>query len=491
MTLITEINRNNYDATSGQTVFAYGFRILADSDLNVYVEGVLKTLTTDYTVSGAGDATGGNVTFTSGETPDDKVVIIRVEPQTQGSAYTGSGAFPSNTHEKALDKQMMVMQDVDEKLARSIKFIISSTLSAIDAPEGSSATDRGSKVWAWNGAGTALELIAATNVDSTSLIAVKGDTIQGGDTGAAEKHAIGTAGQSREVVSGKLGYVTQKTLSDFTNAQHDHSNTANAGTLPSTASVSTNYRSGLNCKQASTTTITVQAGVIDVDGTRVAKTADTTLTLGTATDWVDDTSDQAVSKYIYIYINAAAKIEMDDVAPDEADTSGNTSGILRYNDTGTDTSDRRMLSWAYLNATGSGELSTYEVGNLKDGDVQNSVLRTDSTQNTVNDAAYGADLTNTQIHFYTSGRGQVEIKCVIVGNVSQGMEYTAILNDGSDIVPSQDGAQHGSVGTSESDDAMPTHAEVYAQGGVTFEAKAKTDTTNWVVEEKTMIIQEN
>ncbi len=491
MTLTTTINRNDYTATSAQTVFAYAFRILADADLDVYVEGVLKTLTTDYTVSGAGDAGGGNVTFTSGVTLDEAVTIIRSVAQAQDTDYTASGPFTANDHETALDKNMMISQDIDEKLARAIKFIVSSTLSAVAAPEGSSASDRKGKIWGWdNTNGTALALFASTVVDAVSVIATKGDIVQGNASGAAAKLAIGPNGSLLEVVSGLLAYVTAPTISDFTNGTHDHSNTANAGSIVAGAMVApVNYRSGFNCKQATTVTITVEAGVIDVDGTTVTKTADTTLNLTTATDWVDDTSDQATGTYGYIYINAAGKIEMDNVAPDEANTSGSTSGILRYNDTGTDTSDRRMLGWFYMNATGAGELSTYEVGNLKDGDVHNSVVRTDSTQDLVNDTTYGTDLTNTTVHFYSSGRGTVAVKCHMDGTSSAASFNEAILDDGSNIVPSQDAER---ADTSSQPVSMtPQHAEAYVQGGITFKAQAKVSAGTYTVEEKTVMIQEN
>ena len=47
--------RAQYTATSGQTAFTYAFPIFADAELEVYVGNTLKTLTTDYTVSGAVD----------------------------------------------------------------------------------------------------------------------------------------------------------------------------------------------------------------------------------------------------------------------------------------------------------------------------------------------------------------------------------------------------------------------------------------------------
>jgi len=59
---------NEYTATASQTTFTYDFQIFADSEIKVYQTPTgqdfddttdLLTLTTHYTVTGAGDAGGG------------------------------------------------------------------------------------------------------------------------------------------------------------------------------------------------------------------------------------------------------------------------------------------------------------------------------------------------------------------------------------------------------------------------------------------------
>jgi hypothetical protein len=179
---------------------------------------------------------------------------------------------------------------------------------------------------------------------------------------------------------------------------------------------------------------------------------------------------------------------MDNVAPDESDTSGNTTGILRYNDTGTDTSDRRMIGWFYMNSVGSGELYSYEVGNLKDGDVHNSVVNTDTTNDTLNDLAYGTDITAMTTHFYCSGRGIVIIKGHVVFSATDASrEVTVEIHDGADIVASEAVA----ITVSTNDQSFsPVHAERYAQGGVTFDIKGKISGGSATVADKTLIVQE-
>lgn len=54
MTVSNTTSRWAYTGDGATTAFAYGNLIFAATDLKVYVAGVLKTLSTHYTVSGVG-----------------------------------------------------------------------------------------------------------------------------------------------------------------------------------------------------------------------------------------------------------------------------------------------------------------------------------------------------------------------------------------------------------------------------------------------------
>ena len=74
MTVSTTIIKNSHNGNGSTTNFAYQFKILQDSDLTVIIRSstgteTVKSLSTHYTVAGAGDASGGSITFTSGNTP--------------------------------------------------------------------------------------------------------------------------------------------------------------------------------------------------------------------------------------------------------------------------------------------------------------------------------------------------------------------------------------------------------------------------------------
>ena len=112
--------RAQYTATSGQTAFTYSFPIFTDGDLKVYVGSTLKTLTTDYTVSGAATSSGGAVTFTSGVANGSVVTIVRDIPQSRQSDYQTGGAFFAETINDDLDKLVMMSQQNEEELENRV-----------------------------------------------------------------------------------------------------------------------------------------------------------------------------------------------------------------------------------------------------------------------------------------------------------------------------------------------------------------------------------
>ena len=128
MTVSTTIIKNSHNGNGSTTTFAYSFKIFADSDLVVIIRSstgteTTKTLTTHYTVTGAGSASGGTVVFTSGNIPasGETVVIRRNVPQTQVIDYIANDPFPAETHEEGLDRNTMIAQQVSEATERSIK----------------------------------------------------------------------------------------------------------------------------------------------------------------------------------------------------------------------------------------------------------------------------------------------------------------------------------------------------------------------------------
>ena len=158
MTVSTTIIKNSHNGNGSTTNFAYQFKILQDSDLTVIIRSstgteTTKSLSTHYTVAGAGDASGGSITFTSGNTPasGQTVVIRRNVPQTQAIDYIANDPFPAETHEEGLDRATMVAQQVSEEADRSIKLSRTNTMTSTEFTVG--ATDRANKILAFDSTG--------------------------------------------------------------------------------------------------------------------------------------------------------------------------------------------------------------------------------------------------------------------------------------------------------------------------------------------------
>ena len=165
MTVSSTTVKNSAAGDGSTTGFTYSFKIFADTDLEVIIRSstgteTVKTLTTHYTVSGAGDASGGTVTFTSGNIPvsGETVVIKREVPQTQAIDYIANDPFPAESHEEGLDRATMTIQQMQEELNRSFKV---SATNSITTPEFTdNAATRADKALGFDSTGNVLTTIA-------------------------------------------------------------------------------------------------------------------------------------------------------------------------------------------------------------------------------------------------------------------------------------------------------------------------------------------
>src|SRR6056300_963005 len=158
MTISSTTVKNSYSGNGTLDTFNYTFRIFADSDLQVIIRDAtatetVKVLTTHYTVTGAGSASGGTIVFTSGNIPTatETVVIRRALPQTQSIDYIANDPFPAESHEEGLDRSMMAIQQLQEEVDRSIKLSRTNTMNSTEFTIGD--TDRANKVFGFDSAG--------------------------------------------------------------------------------------------------------------------------------------------------------------------------------------------------------------------------------------------------------------------------------------------------------------------------------------------------
>jgi hypothetical protein len=124
--------RIQYTATSSQTVFTVPFEFLANADLAVYVNGTLKTLTTDYTLTGANTTGGGSLTFVTGRTAGEIVTILgNLAYSRDTNKYTKYGLLPAEVLEADFD----ALQVQVKQLALADQFALRAPLTDTGTPD--------------------------------------------------------------------------------------------------------------------------------------------------------------------------------------------------------------------------------------------------------------------------------------------------------------------------------------------------------------------
>ena len=106
--------RINYIGDGLTVAFSYSFPIFVDTDIEVYIDGALQTLTTDYAVSDAGNSAGGTVTFTTAPTNGADILFVRRLTIARTSDFEDAGLFRGNRINDDFDFQMAAIQQVAE-----------------------------------------------------------------------------------------------------------------------------------------------------------------------------------------------------------------------------------------------------------------------------------------------------------------------------------------------------------------------------------------
>lgn len=110
MTVSSQTLAFEYAANGVTTTFAYGFRVLYADQVKVYVNGALQV--GGYTLTGVGDAVGGNVVFTVAPVNGSTVLVRRISDRVRTTDFQQAPYF---TQEELLDQdqdyQTMLLQE--------------------------------------------------------------------------------------------------------------------------------------------------------------------------------------------------------------------------------------------------------------------------------------------------------------------------------------------------------------------------------------------
>jgi hypothetical protein len=203
MTVSSETSRNNYTGSGITGPYSYTFRIQYVTDLTVVTQdssGLETTLVylTDYTVSGVGVRTGGSITLTSALASGSTISLIRTPALTQLTNLRNQGRYFPSDVEDALDRGVMIDQEQQDDIDRSLKAPSSDTGSVnMTVP---SATLRANKFLAFDGTGAPVATSVAINTGASTVSAFMSGVINQ-TTAALAQAALGITTYARSLLA--------------------------------------------------------------------------------------------------------------------------------------------------------------------------------------------------------------------------------------------------------------------------------------------------
>ena len=117
---ISNVTRRVVYEASGTGPYSFSFEILANTDIAVYKDDALLTLTTDYTVTINSNGTG-SVTLIASPTGADQIAIVGNRTIQRTTDFVTGGDFFANTVNDEMDQQTIFAQQNAEGLSRTLQ----------------------------------------------------------------------------------------------------------------------------------------------------------------------------------------------------------------------------------------------------------------------------------------------------------------------------------------------------------------------------------
>lgn len=159
MTVPVQTPFNSSTGNGVTTVFPYTFLILDEEDIKVTVDGVLKTIATDYTVSGVGNPSGGNVTFLTAPANGTTVVRYSDTLLKRETDYQTNGDFREVVVDADFDRIWLALRDVSYKGDRAVRVPAGETAVTLPA-----SADRANRFLSFNASGNPIAAAGAAGV---------------------------------------------------------------------------------------------------------------------------------------------------------------------------------------------------------------------------------------------------------------------------------------------------------------------------------------
>lgn len=110
-------------ASAGQTTFAIPFPFQANADVIALekVDDLFFEIVGGYTVTGAGNPSGGTLTFSVGREENDEILILGSAVLERLTSIVLNGRFSSKATDDELDRNRLIQQEVKREVDRAVK----------------------------------------------------------------------------------------------------------------------------------------------------------------------------------------------------------------------------------------------------------------------------------------------------------------------------------------------------------------------------------
>ena len=182
-----------YSGSAGLGPYSFSFEILVNTDVAVYFNTTLLTLTTDYTVTINANGTGSVTIVTGTNVPttpdgDDTITIVGARDIERTTDFSVGGDLSAAAINEQLDANIIFAQQIDERVDRSIKAAVTDPTSInMDLPV---IATRANKLLAFDASG---DVTVSTETVTQ---------IEGAATSAAAAAASAAAAAASETAAG-------------------------------------------------------------------------------------------------------------------------------------------------------------------------------------------------------------------------------------------------------------------------------------------------